>query len=328
MTDPRMTQELRAAFGAQASQVTPAPDALSAIRARVGVARRRRRIAAFGLGALATAAAAALAVLFVLPAPPLPPPAPGASGSATVGPSGPPQIRLPVYEGGQVAGRGVLYREYHAVPVGDATLATKIRNAVTDMISGRPLDPDYRNDWSPSATVRAVRTSGDTITIDLSPGTDQPGDPALAVQQLVYTATAVAASQGETELAKVRILVNGAAADRLWGLSTAASLLRASSVDILAPVWLSSPQQGDTVGRGFDVQIVGTVPAAVATLAIWDDTGHLVKRLTVPLDAGAPKRGEAHVAVTLVPGRYRLQAYYLDGDTASAVDDHEITVRD
>ena len=337
---------LREAFAARASQVEVAPDALTTIRTRISASRRRRRTFTVGLASLATAAVAAAAILVValgrIPLPTHPAPAatqPSAVPTEQVGPTEPPPLpveaqgRLPVYLLGTFKGEPVLYREFHPVAAGDGSLAARIRAAINDMISGASLDPDYRTGWPAAARVNAVQVGTDTMTVDLSRAlAGGPSDPAVAyaaVQQLVYTATAVAFDQGQPKLTKVRLTFDGASQRTLWGdVDVAGALVRASSVDTLARVWLSSPQEGDVVGKTFDVQIVGTVWEATARLRILNSNGDVVDDRTVTLDIGAPMRGQVHVSVTLPPGRYTLQAFYVSAQDGSeqSLDDHAITV--
>jgi hypothetical protein len=318
MTD-RFVDELRQAFEDRAARVETAPDALATIRRRLGSATRRRRLWTITVAGLATSAAAGItAVVLTLPWSAPPPPGIG----PTPVPAGP---RLPVYVVGTVSGRDLLYREYRSYP-GGGSLDDQIKAALTDMIAGRPLDPDYHTAWPAAATVQSVQTAGATIRVDLVgvPGT-APADAEIALQQLIYTATAVAAQEKHTELVNVRVEVNGGT--KLWGLDVKDPTARAQAVDIQAPVWLSWPEQGDTVGRSVPVQIVGSVPGAVAMLIVWDEHGSVVTPQPVRLDKGAPHVGTATVTLTLTPGRYRIEAYYLaDDGTVAAPDDHVVTV--
>ena len=82
----------------------------------------------------------------------------------------------------------------------------------------------------------------------------------LALQQLVWTATAASGRPG------VRLLFDGVPADRLWGQAPAGGVLRrAPMVDVVAPVWLISPQHGATVGRNVEVHVAGIVFEAPLT---------------------------------------------------------------
>ena len=348
MTSRRDNPEdvLRQAFEARAGRVEVAPDALRTIRTRV-LSRRahRRRALQLSLASLATGAAATVTAVVIglgsCSGPPTTAPiqpggttkpatnSPDASATSSPGSTD----RLPVYYIGIERGRPVLYREYHTLPAGDGTLGTKIRSAVTDMIAGKTLDPQYASSWPASASVRRVQISGDTIVVDLAGATVNPVDPPTAqaaVQQLIHTATGVAADQGRSDLQKVRLLFDGQPRTTLWGVNVTGTLTRGPSGTTLAQVWLSSPQQGDTVGPSFNVLIVGTVPEATTTLRIRDAGGTIVQEHTITLSIGGPGRGDAIKSITLPPGRYTLQAFYFsaaDGGSIQAMDDHEITVR-
>jgi Sporulation and spore germination len=311
VTEPDITDRLRQTFEARAAQVETAPDALVTIRRRIGSTRRHRRVWTVAVAGLATGMAAALtAIVLLLPwsTPATPPP---------VGNS--PATTLPVYVVGTVAGNEVLYREDQPVPPGESSLGDRVRAALTDMVAGHTRDPHYRSDWPADLTVRSVQTTGDTVTVELGgPATPAPADPSIALQQLVYTAVAQ-----DRNLHQVRVELPGAT--QLWGFDLADPL---TPTDVLAPVWLSRPEEGDIVGRTFQVTVAGSVPAAVAMLIVWDAHGSVVEQQAVRLSAGTPQRGSADLTLTLSPGVYRVAAYYLaDDGTAAATDDHVITVR-
>jgi hypothetical protein len=142
---------------------------------------------------------------------------------------------------------------------------------------------------------------------------------------LVWTVTAVAADQG-VQLAGVMVRHDGVD----W---SDAPLTRAPALQTLAPVWLISPQQGDTVGTTVDVHIAGLLADDVR-LRVRDASGKQILDRAVPIVAGTPaagttgtaSRGEAHVTVDLVPGTYTLEAYVSSGGTPAVVDDHVISV--
>ena len=70
----------------------------------------------------------------------------------------------------------------------------------------------------------------------------------MAVQQLVYTVTAVTADRG-VQLSR-RTAAPRRSPSELWGrVATGGDLTRAPALETLAPLWLISPQQGDIVGR-------------------------------------------------------------------------------
>ncbi|MGE5830905.1 MAG: Gmad2 immunoglobulin-like domain-containing protein [Micromonosporaceae bacterium] len=334
---------LRQALEARASRVEVAPDALPQIRARLATRQaRRRRVLSIGFASLATGAVASVAAIALglgSCVPTQPGPVPADSSSAP--PSSPPPptptsaaptvatVRAPVYFVGDYQGRPLLYWEYHQVPIG--ALATRLEGAIATMLAGTATDADYTSNWPAGASVRSVRIESDVIVVDLAGAGVAPSDPQrarAAVQQLVYTATGVATDQGVTR-AGVRLLFDGATRSTPWGgVDVAGTLTRAPQATTLAPVWLVSPQEGNTVGRSFDVYIAGTVFEATVRLRVRNSAGTVVQDHVLTLSAGAPARGEVHTTITLTPGSYTLEAFFVslaDG-SIQALDGHHITV--
>jgi hypothetical protein len=201
------------------------------------------------------------------------------------------------------------------------------------MLRGEPADPDYTSPWPRTGTVGSVRLDNGTAVVDLS-GVDRAGVGSAmataAVQQLVWTVTAVAADAGG-HVDAVRLLVDGARPASFWGhVNLSRDLVRAAAQDTLAQVWLISPQNGDTVNRDFTVHVAGSVPEAAVVVRVLNPTGDVVRMVPMTLDKGAPERGEAMMRITsLDPGTYTIEAYFespADG-SVQAVDNHEITVR-
>lgn len=320
MTGRDLEDVVRQALRAQAEGVRVAADALPRIQARTG---RRHRAFVVSLAAFATAAtAAAVAVLLAVGGPtrPVPPPQPPATQQPVT------PVRLPIYYTATVGGEPVLYREFHP---GNADLAepasgppARIEAAVRIMLTGRPYDRDYRSDWPGTVSVTGVSVGGDGVAaVELTGTMPTATAGATALQQLTWTVTAVAADRG-VQLRGVRVRHDGAD----W---TAAPLTRAPALDTLAPVWLISPQQGDTVGRTFDVHIAAVAGAEIS-LRVRDEAGAVVLEQAVTVRATpspTTSRGEAHLPVTLPPGRYTLESFIVaPGGARLAPDDHTITV--
>ena len=85
----------------------------------------------------------------------------------------------------------------------------------------RRIDPDYRTAWPDGSDVTSVSADGDMITVDLTGDVQRAAPPAcreeeaeLAVQQVVYTAQAVA-EQGRLP---VQITLDGASTDQVLGV--------------------------------------------------------------------------------------------------------------
>jgi hypothetical protein len=278
-----------------------------------------------GLAGLATAGVAASVVLLSTLAPvPSPEPGPPPGGSSTVVASTPPAsppvpVRVPVYFSAEVDGRPVLFREYLTTTMPAA--GGELMAALNLSVQGAAADPDYGTRWPAGARIRQVSRSGEVASVDVTGVPSGAGDDPLAVQQLVYTATAVLADLGDPATA-VWVTIDAVEVPGVQPVT------RASTVDTLAPLWLVSPQHGATVTGTFDVHLAGSVWEAAARLRVRDATGTVVSDDPVQLNAGAPQRGEAHVPLTLPPGRYTIEAYFVSAQDGSerGLDGHEITV--
>jgi hypothetical protein len=156
---------------------------------------------------------------------------------------------MPIYFVGQSQQAFRLYREFRTVRKVDGPISS----AVSAMTRLRPLDPDYVNPWQPASSVW-VRQQGATLTVDLSAdafGNQNVGSElaTLAIQQLVYTATAAAHVAGH-DATSVVITVGGKPAD-VWGVIRLGSpMTRAPMLEVQAQAWVTWPQQGDVVPSG------------------------------------------------------------------------------
>jgi immunoglobulin-like protein involved in spore germination/sporulation and spore germination protein len=337
-----LEQALRAAFEAEAERVQVAPDALVSIRSRISARSARWRwrfnlsLASAATAVAATVVAVTVGVVSCQPPgrQPIPPGGPTTTGvrpstvgtAASASPTGQPvTASAPVYLTGDVEGTPLLYREFHTLPVGDGSIAARIRAALGDTLAGRALDPDYGTLWTPGATVGSVQLVGQVAVVNLvdtdpPSGTGSPGAlPAAAaqamVQQVVYTATAVAADRG-VQLTGVRLRFAGVTRSVYRGADVSGTLTRSP---VVAPIWLISPQQGQHVTRTFTVSLAGVVYEATMRLRVRDTHGTVVTDQQVILSVSGPNQGTASVSVTLPPGAYTLEAY-----TNSAKDGHEI----
>ena len=99
-----------------------------------------------------------------------------------------------------------------------------------------------------------VSQKGSTLTVDLSAdafGNTNVGSElaALAIQQLVYTATAAAHVAGH-DATSVVITVDGKPAD-VWGVVHVGSpMTRVPMLDVQAQAWITFPQQGAVLPAG------------------------------------------------------------------------------
>lgn len=337
---------LRVALHAQVDTVEVTPDALPRIRGRI----QQRRRGGWAVIAAAAAVAAVIAVAVVVfvpdrvpgtvtdrqqPAATAPPggqepvePSPPATTAGPVVPGEPAKVQLPVY----YARNDRLVREFHdlTLPVDDD--AHRIAASVGEAVhAGTAADPDYVTLWPASVSVRGVTVDGKVVTVDLADVGDGPraGTPALAVQQLVSTVAAAATYTSMQRIDGVRITVDGAPVKKLWNaVDTSRPVRQAPPSEIYAPVWVIDPQQGQQVGRSFTVHLAGIVFEGTVNLRVRSAVGTVVIERVVQLSVGAPAVGEARVPLTLPPGRYTVEAYYISMADSSVlgVDDHEFTV--
>lgn len=339
-------EALRRVLEAEAATVEVRPDALPKIRRRVAARRawwspRGGWMITFGsaVAAAATAAVVALAGLgSCAPRQPAPnPPAARPSPSEGAPASAPAEAttarpaagtaNLPVYFIGEDRGRPRLYREYHVLAVADGGAAARVRAAVGAMLARRAFDPDYSSGWPRGAGVRDARIDGGVVVVDLSGAARNSVGSEYAqqaVQQLVWTASAQVSGSPA-----VRILIDGARVDELWGhVHIGADLRRAPAVDVLAAVWVIDPQHGATLGRTVQVKVAGIVFEATAQVRIKRGTT-VVHQRVVTLDQGPPQQGEYAYRVTLPAGTYTVEAFEISAADGSEqhLDDHEFTVR-
>ena len=204
--DDPLVRALTGALARRAEAVSPSPDGLQRIRARIEAGTPVQRQGRGRLGWVAAAAAGLLVVGGVELAGQQghrPGPVPGAPAASTTqpgrvptsgptrstaptGPTGPTgsaaptgspatptgaaarPAALPVYYAGRSAGGWQLFREFHPAPSGvPGTVAGRVRAAVNQALSQPPDDPDYRSLWVPSAAATTTVTA-DLITIVLN----------------------------------------------------------------------------------------------------------------------------------------------------------------
>ena len=129
---------------------------------------------------------------------------------------------------GDSRGRDRLYREFDWVPVGDPV------QAALDRIQQPADDPDYRTPWQ-AGSFGTVTVSDDRIDVDLASADRVHG---LAAQQVVYTLQAAAGQ---------RLPVY------FWrdGQRGNAPVLAAPELDVLNPVSISDPAEGNEYAGSF-----------------------------------------------------------------------------
>lgn len=164
---------------------------------------------------------------------------------------------VPVYYVTDTPAGPRLVREFHRRPVeGERTVEV----AVEEALGAAPLDPDYYSPWAGlKVSVQSAAYAGGTLTVDLSgeapprtrPADLSPEQASMAVEQLIYSAQA---ALGQGNAVPVQLTFDGNPVDQLLGVPVAEGLAAGDPLDVQAPVWVTSPQDGDRVGRRFPVQ--------------------------------------------------------------------------
>jgi hypothetical protein len=246
---------------------------------------------------------------------------PAASGSVVGAPSTSAPLettqssnKAPVYWIGRSNSNVFLYREFRDVPEQE----NPVTRALRAMMSDKPLDPDFFTPWQNPKELATSISGKDVITVDVSEdafNSNLDADMAArAVQQLVYTATAAAASSGlidSGQQIRVRILVDGHTDYMAFNHVQLGSLM-ARTAGLVAPVWIIDPQENVEVADG-SVKITGRSTAAGGKLR-WqilraEENGNKAPFLTGETTAAADpaQAGVFTLALTLPAGDYELR---------------------
>ncbi|UUL77902.1 GerMN domain-containing protein [Pseudarthrobacter sp. Fe7] len=222
--------------------------------------------------------------------------------------------KAPVYWIGRSGGNVFLYREFRDVPEQE----NPVTRALRAMMSEKPLDPDFFTPWQNPGKLATSISGKDIITVDVSAdafNSNLDADMAArAIQQLIYTATAAAASSGLIDTGqqiRVRILVDGHTDYVAFGkVQLGALMTRAAG--LVAPVWIIDPQEGAEVPEG-SVKVTGrsTSPGAKLHWQILQsgDNGSKAPFLNgeTTAAAGQGQAGTFTLALNLPPGDYDLR---------------------
>lgn len=182
-----------------------------------------------------------------------------------------------------------------------------ITTALTALIAGKPKDSDYVTLWPKETKINSVVVAGDKASIDLTLGKMNVGSEAesMAIEQLVWTATAA-----NTKVKRIQLTVDGKIVESIAGHVDATKLFkRGLTYEVLAPVWITSPEEGAQVGaQGFKLSgMASTFEANVAWKVF--QNGKLVKQGSTTAAEAAPAWKPWSVAITgLTAGKYMFIA--------------------
>ena len=243
-------------------------------------------------------------------------------------------VAVPVYFVGDTPTGPRLFREFVRTDAG-ADQGSRLSTALDSAISGTATDPDYRSGWPDGVAVTAADPPvGEdeaaavlvTLVADGSlaerPADLTEDDARIAVQQVVYTAQAVVQQ-------RLPVAFRGAddePLDRLLGVDVSGSAREAPAAEVQAPVWVTSPQDGDQVRRTFTVEGRGAFFEANVSWQLLRADG------TVVQDGFATAEECCTLApyafeVTAPPGDYVLRVYAADMSDGEGPGEHEDTKR-
>jgi len=244
------------------------------------------------------------------------PPAPQAPVGKAAGATT--KVALPAYFVGASSAKGDrfgLYREFvnTTVPVG-ASAAQKAKAAVEVAMNAQPFTnfEPYVQPWS-GTTVKDLTVTPSLVTITLSgPGASgfTPEQTKLAVQELVWTAQA-AIGQGTIP---VKFVVSDGSTSLFGTYSTAKTFTRPTKdvqYEVLAPIWIISPERDHVFTAGQPVVATGESCAFEATTQ-WQlkKGGAAVKTGVTTASSGCPTRGTWTVNLgALAPGSYTFRMF-------------------
>lgn len=221
--------------------------------------------------------------------------------------------KAPVYWLGRARDGVYLYREFRDTDNKDNPIATALRI----MMSQKPLDPHYFTPWQPPKKLAASVSGRNYITVDVSSdafntGVDEP-TAQLAVQQLVYTATAAAASSGLVDAGQpisVMLLVDGRTSQLAFERVQLGQLMQRDP-SMVAPAWIIDPQESTEITGALKVFGRSTEPDRAFAWQILrrDAQGTKSGYVSGAVTSGnAPGHvGEFTFSVNLPPGDYELR---------------------
>lgn len=165
------------------------------------------------------------------------------------------RLTVPVYYLGHTPGGPRLFREFYRV---DSVDPVGLTAAARLAVIGGSSDPDYTSLWPASTRIRSVTRGGSSGLLEVRfAGTPPVGRPAgmtatqarMSLQQLAYTVQGAA-----QEVTPLVFLSGDRQLHRVLGVRVARVLPRAAANDVVAPVSITDPAEGSTVGRTFTVR--------------------------------------------------------------------------
>lgn len=250
--------------------------------------------------------------------------------------SSPSNLKVPLYWIGDAGTSSYLYREYRDYATQDAASSGDVVSTAIAMLTrNHPQDDDYHTLWKPVSSVGSSMSADGTLTIDVSSDmfdpAIKPAQAQMAIQQLVYTATAAAAVGGINDVGpetKVVILVDGKKGYKFGDEVLGRPMSRDKAA--VAPLWIIDPGQDTKTKSNISVKMVAS---NIASKVFWDiktnnDTVASGEEKLSGQDAGLQ---EIQFSKSLPKGKYTIRLYVRTEDLRDpslAIKDQEISVYD
>lgn len=246
--------------------------------------------------------------------------------------------KSPVYWLGRARDGVYLYREFRETTGNDNPVAKALRL----MMSVKPLDANLFSPWQTPKRLAASISGRNVITVDVSSdafnSTVDEQTAQLAVQQLVYTATAAAASAGVIDSGQpvqVMLLVDGRTDQLAFNRVRLGQPMQRDPA-MVAPMWIIDPQAGvSSPNSQLSVYGRATTPGSTVFWQVaradvkTDKSTAFLSGQTTSSTADATS-GQFRFTVSLPAGKYVLRIFPVDpgpGDAAAlAWDSKEVTV--
>jgi hypothetical protein len=238
-----------------------------------------------------------------------------------------------VYFVGDTALGPRLFRELRP----DIDADSRVLLAIHAALGGDALDPDYRSPWPEGVVLRqwSDRPDGITVSLEGAP-VDRPAglseeEARLAIEQLVRTAQAVA-GRGKVP---VDVQIERQVTDTVLGVPTTAPLKGSPDLEVLAPVSLSEPSEGQTMRANGTLWVSGRATSAddLVTVRVqrWEGTAVALGPSSMTLDEASGSPGSFSLGLRsddLQPGEYEVIAKVQNSDGTTDTDTRRITIVD
>ena len=207
-----------------------------------------------------------------------------------------------------------LYREFIRLKISPDPITA----ALQALVANRPRDADYTSLWPLDTKINSVDVSGSEATIDLSFGRLNVGaeGETLAIAQMVWTATAA-----DPSVSKISFTVDGNKVESLAGhVDASKPFTRAPSYEVVAPVWITSPEEGTQVNaQGFTLSGLALTFEANVVWKVFQN-GKLIRKGFTTAEGAAPAWTPWSVAIDgLAPGAYQFAAMEFSAKDGSLV---------